>query len=131
MGYSKNKSYIIYSNHVNMNKKIKIIYFAILLFCFISFFIFGYIKHRNARKSWEKSYYQGTIAGIFPNEFSRGDPQIRFENNKLIQLGLSESCLFSYIQIGDSIVKNSGSAFVFVFRKDEKGNWVEKEFDCK
>ncbi len=100
-----------------------------MLFLFAVFISIGiFSKYCN---TWINTDYNGTIKGIFPNDFFFGYPQIKLSNGDLIQLGIREESMFSYIQIGDSIVKNSGSAIVSVFRKDENGNWVEKEFDCK
>ena len=98
---------------------------SLLIVGLISIFI--YSKFDN---SWKNSKYHGIIEGIFPNPYFAGLPQIRL-NNQLIQLKIHEENVISYIQIGDSIVKTSGSTIVSVFRKDENGNWVEKEFDCK
>lgn len=80
--------------------------------------------------SWNNEEYHGMIEGIYPNEYYHGFPQLKFTNGELIQLGIKEEMIFNYIQIGDSIVKPSGSEIISVFRKDRNGNWVEKKFDC-
>ncbi len=111
-------------------KKVKQVYFSILILAFIGFIVYGFIFNQKGHKRWIEQSYHGIIEGIFPNDYQFGDPQIRLENNNLIQLGGREEMIFNYIQIGDSIVKPSGSEVISVFRKDENGKWVEKQFDC-
>jgi hypothetical protein len=107
-------------------------YIVLFFFCFFSIsVIYFMLDYRKKRNNWKNKDYFGIIEGINPNPYFAGFPQLKLLNGDLIQLGIREESIFPFIQIGDSIVKNSGSTIVSVFRKDENGNWVEKEFDCK
>ena len=70
--------------------------------------------------------YRGIITEIKYIEGRRGLPDVKI-GNELHYFGYEEK-IIHYIQIGDSIVKESGTEAIKIYRKNLKGKWDEKIF---
>jgi hypothetical protein len=104
-----------------MEKNRKIVF----IFVFIAFAIF-YIYTRHLSYQAEIKYvnrmYIGVITEIRIIEGSHDIPDIKI-NNQWISFDLQDSKVKHYIQIGDSIVKESGTEIIKVYRKNLKEEW--------
>lgn len=87
----------------------------------------AYEKDRKARANFYERDFHGVIKEIKYNEGRRGFPDIKL-TNEWIYLGLSGQKIQNYILVDDSIVKDSGTETIKVYRKNSKGIWDEKVF---
>lgn len=71
--------------------------------------------------------YSGIISEIRNLPGNRDLPDIKI-NKQWIPLGISDSKVKHYIQVGDSIVKESGMEIIKVYRKNINDEWEEKIF---
>lgn len=94
---------------------------------FILFFIYtGYLIYHGDKESLARSY-SGIISEIRNLYGNRDIPDIKI-NSQWIPLGVEDSKVKYYIQIGDSIVKDSGTKIIKVYRKNSDGDWIVKVF---
>jgi len=91
------------------------------------FFINGYYKVKKAQADFIEKEYQGIIREIKYVEGNRGDPYVQIRNQWFV-FGTNEDKVRNYIKVSDSIVKDSGTETIVVYRKNYKGIWGEKVF---
>ena len=109
-------------------KHIKLIFFIIAVCAFIVFFINGYYKDKKAQTAFIEEEFHGIIMEIkYIEGRRRGFPDLKI-NSKWIYLGLNGEKIQNYIKVSDSIVKDSGTETINVYRKNVKGSWDEKVF---
>ncbi|MBI2968270.1 MAG: hypothetical protein HYY40_10730 [Bacteroidetes bacterium] len=96
----------------------------------VVYLIMSIQSHFEKKESYKEyiqlSYYR-KIEDIIYIEGHRGLPDI-YSNNKWYPLHLYEANIMHYIQIGDSLAKDSGSVEIKVYRKDENGDRAVKIF---
>jgi hypothetical protein len=106
---------------------IKKVFISILFIGFALFAIYiGYLFVHGHLQFRDRAYI-GIISNIRKLEFNRGLPDIKIQD-EWIPLSIEDAKIKDYIQIGDSIVKESGSINIFVYRKDDNGKWIQKCF---
>lgn len=71
--------------------------------------------------------YSGVISEIRILQGNRDLPDIKIYS-QWIPLSIDDSKVKHYIQVGDSIVKESGSDLIKVYRKDLKDKWDVQVF---
>jgi len=108
-------------------KKIKNIIICLIVLLFISFFVHVIYLSYHGQKEFIKSHYNGVILEIRKLEGRRDLPDIRI-NDKWLSIDINESKIKNYIKVGDSIVKDSGTEEIKVYRMDENNNWKVKIF---
>ena len=89
------------------------------------FIFFGYAayKSKKATEKWMQEEYQGVIEEISYGAGNRGFPTIKI-NNELRVLGMNQESVAKVIQVGDSILKESGAIGVRVYRMDSTHTWI-------
>ena len=107
-------------------EKIRKIVFIILGISFVFFFISAYVHLKKGKNRFLNEEYIGILINIKEVKNNRGAHHIQIKNN-WISLGHSIK-VQNYIQIGDSIVKKSGTKTIKVYRKKINGKWHEKIF---
>jgi len=107
--------------------KIKKYVIIIVIISFIIFFVYHFYLSYQGKQDFIKKSYKGIITEIHYIEGKRDLPDIKI-NNKLISIDIDESKVKPYIQIGDSILKKSGTETIKVYRKNSKGEWYVKIF---
>lgn len=110
-----------------LNKYIRIIFFSSLIITITIFLYQGELTNERINSLFIDNQYYGIIEEIEYQENRRGLPSIRLRRDWL-HLGLSEQKIMNYINIQDSIAKDSGSAEIRVYKKTENGNWNERVF---
>ncbi len=108
-------------------KHIKLIFFIIATCAFIVFFVNSYYMNKKAKTAFIEKEYRGIILEIKYVEGNRGDPYVLIGNQWFV-FGLNEDKVRNYIKVSDSIVKDSGTETIKVYRKNYKGIWDEKVF---
>ena len=108
-------------------KRIKLIFFTIVACAFIVFFINGYYKDKKAQTAFIEKEYYGIILEIKYVEGNRGDPYVQIGSQWFV-FGINEDKVRNYIKVSDSIVKDSATETIKVYRKNYKGIWDEKVF---
>jgi hypothetical protein len=81
----------------------------------------------HGKKEYVQRKYSGIISEIRNLEGNRDLPDIRI-NNQWIPFSIDDSKVKHYIQVGDSIVKKSGTEIIDIYRKDLNGDWKVKTF---
>ncbi|MBI2968269.1 MAG: hypothetical protein HYY40_10725 [Bacteroidetes bacterium] len=90
--------------------------------------MYNYLNKGVKEKFIQRSY-KGVIQDISYIEGHKNFPDIYFNNQRYpLLLGLNEVKITDYIQIGDSIVKDSGTAAIRVYRRDKNSVWAVKIF---
>jgi hypothetical protein len=115
------------SNSLNM-KKIRIIFISILAIMFITFLVHDAWLQKKLKKEFIDLTYTGIIYEIRYIEGNRGYPRVRI-GNQWNNINILESKIVNYIQTGDSILKETGTETIIVYRKNENDEWIEKVFD--
>jgi len=100
-------------------KHIKIIFGIIALFAFIFFVLYIYDTDRKAHTKFIEKSFSGILTDIRYLENGSGFPDIRIDSS-WIYLGIRGGKANNYIKISDSIVKNSGTEKIKVYRKTMK-----------
>jgi hypothetical protein len=94
---------------------------------FSSFIIYIIYWMYHGEEQFMKRSYSGVISEIRILKESRDLPDIKI-NNQWVPLSIDDSKVKQYIQVGDSIVKESGSEIIKVYRKNLKGEWDVQVF---
>lgn len=111
-----------------MKKNRNIIVIAlIVLVAIILFAFFISLKLENDVNHFIDKEFNGVITNIKYVEGNRGNPSIEL-NNDWVYIGLYGSKVNQYIQIGDSIIKESETKEIKVYRLNSKGEWTERIF---
>jgi hypothetical protein len=110
-----------------MVEKIRRIVLSIVAFMFIVFIIYIIYSMYHGKKQYVERKYSGIIYEIRNLEGNRDLPDIRIDN-RWIPFSIDDSKVKSYIQVGDSIIKESGTEIIYVYRKDLNGDWKVKTF---
>ncbi len=108
-------------------KHIKLIFFIIAICAFIVFNINEYYNDKQAQTAFIEKEFHGIILEIIYIEGHRGLPDLKI-NSKWIYMGVNGQKIQNYIKVSDSIVKDSGTETIKVYRKNYKGIWDEKVF---
>lgn len=105
-----------------------ILFFVIGTIGAIRFFVVTFFQPYNLSKEQHiKDHYNGILKEI--GKEVRGVPDIKIDD-KWIILGTDyETTISRHILIGDSLVKESGSETITVYRKDKHGVWQERVFE--
>jgi len=114
--------------NIKMMEKIRKIVLGgvgILFFLFIIYII--YLMY-HGKEQFISREYSGIISNIRVPQGNRDLPEINIKNH-WIPLSIDDSKVKHYIQVGDSIVKESGSEMIRVFRKSQKNEWSVKIFE--
>ena len=110
--------------------EVKHLKYTVIIIGIIGFILFeynGYRINQNNLELFVNKDVKGVIKNIKYTKHSRGTPVYKI-NDKWVYLGVNANNLNSYIQISDSISKDSGSMSITVFRKNLDGTWKEKVF---
>ena len=110
-----------------MGKAIKLIAIIILGLGFLIFIIHAYYLDHGAKREYLYRSIHGIIEEIKIEEGNRRLPTLKI-NNQWIFLDMPGEKIDHYIQTRDSLVKDSGSTSIKVFRKNEKNEWYVKVF---
>ena len=110
-----------------IKKRTKIIVFIMVAIAFIVFFVHGYHKDKKAKNTFIEIEFYGIIKEIKYTEGNRGFPILRI-NDKWINLGINAANIYNFIHESDSIVKDSGTERIKVYRKNPYGKWDEIVF---
>jgi len=94
---------------------------------FLLFFIYIFYSMYHGEKEYIKRKYIGIISEIRILQGNRGLPDIKIKK-QWIPLDIPDSKVMKYIQVGDSIVKESGTEIIKVYRKNLKDEWDIKVF---
>lgn len=98
----------------------------------IAIFSINVIIHRinsnMAKENFKTIQYKYVIEDIEYRVNNKGCPHIKVNGNWRY-LNNTECKISDYIQIGDSISKESGSMTIKVYRKNEEGVWIKKSFN--
>jgi NRPS condensation-like uncharacterized protein len=101
----------------------------IFISCFILFLILRTIvlnQDEIRKEEVKKRFYKGTILKV--EEGGRGAFWLYLTDTTLL-LNIFERKIRDYIQVGDSISKEKGTATIKVYRKDKDSIWQEKVFE--
>ena len=101
----------------------------IFISCFILFLFLRniFLKNRVQEEiKFKKECYSGTIMKLSPG--GRGSYWISFSDTTW-QTNIFEEIITNYIQVGDSISKEKGTAAIKVYRKDKDSIWQERVFE--
>ena len=110
-----------------MIEKIRRIVLFLVVSSFVIFFMHTFYAMYHGEKEYFKRQYYGIITEIRTLQGSHDLPDIKI-NNQWISLDIPDSKVKHYIQIDDSIVKESGTAIIKVFRKNLNEEWSVKIF---
>lgn len=105
-------------------RRIVIVGVGILFFSFIIYTI--YLMY-HGREQFMNRAYSGVISEIRILQGNRDLPDIKIYN-QWIPLSVDDSKVKHYIQVGDSIVKESGTETIKVYHKNFKGEWDVQVF---
>lgn len=102
-----------------------------ILFC--SFIIGGFIwmiyvqykEDKSKRASYKALNYNGIIADTVHYEMEHDLPTYNFTNGTSHLSGIGETYMQYIARVGDSLSKVSGNDTVYVFRKNDSGNFVQ------
>jgi len=97
-------------------------YFTILIVGAIIFIGYGIYIDYQATEKFIKIKYSGIIEEITIQHLNRGFPNIKL-NNTWHPFDLDEDKVSSIIRVGDSIVKDSGTKAIKLYRKNSKHKW--------
>ncbi|NVO04048.1 MAG: hypothetical protein HXX09_15235 [Bacteroidetes bacterium] len=107
-------------------KIIKIIilvaFLSIMTWQIIKFFLDLSNQFQVSKARLLKLHYSGILTGMGKEE--RGTADFRI-NDTWVENG---STISQHVLIGDSLIKESGSETITVYRKDKNGIWQEKVF---
>ena len=109
-----------------MNSIRKIVMF-IGLVAFILFFIYVFYINQYAEQYYIDRKYYGIIKEIRVLQGTHDLPDIKI-NNDWISFDIPDAKVKHYILVGDSIVKDSGTRVIKVYRKNLNGKWDVKIF---
>lgn len=99
---------------------------TIVIISFIVFFAYNFYLSYQAKQVFIEDSYKGIINNIEYFEGRRGLPDVKI-GNEMHYFGYEEK-IIHYIQVCDSIVKESGTEEIKIYRKNLKGKWDEKTF---
>jgi hypothetical protein len=102
-------------------KTFKHIIIAINILAFIIFFIYTHYQEADSREKFLQESYSGIVENSVVDEFGRGSISIKLKD-QWINLGFHEPYIQEKIKIGDSIVKESGTSELKVYRIID-GEW--------
>lgn len=102
-------------------KKFKYIVIAVNIVAFIIFFVYTYYQEIDSRENFLQESYSGIVENLVVNNYDRGNISIKL-NNQWMSLGSFEPYIQKKIKIGDSIVKETGTTELKVYRVIE-GEW--------
>jgi hypothetical protein len=105
-------------------KIIKYLFIGFIILFGVYFFLSNWYESQLLHVNYLKTSYNGIINKI--EDGDRGSKDLNLSNGKWITLGSSNPGV--YVQVGDSIIKESGSETITVYRKDKNGIWQEKVF---
>ena len=106
-----------------MGKQFKNIFISILVLGLISFLTHISYQQYLKKQEYINSKFNGIINYIdYHCDGCRGLPLIKIDSS-FYHLGIHEIKICDFIQVGDSIVKESGSETIKVCKKDKRGNW--------
>lgn len=108
-------------------KKEKLILRSLIGVMFISIITYNVYLAFKGNQKFIKLEYNGIIQEIRIRENNHGLPDIKI-NNTWVMLKIQEEKITKYIHVGDSIVKESGSETIKIYRKNETNIWCVKEF---
>lgn len=102
-----------------------------ILFC--SFIIGGFIwmiyvqykEDKSKRASYKQSSFNGVVIDTVHYELQHNAPTYFFTNGTSHLSGISEQNMQFIAKVGDSLSKESGNDTVYVFRKNNSGNFVQ------
>lgn len=117
-----------YLNVITLNRRAKhAIRVALAILGLLWFYFFVARPIDNERRAFLKEEYFGRINKIEFRKGNRGYPFVQLDEEWRLFTNM-ESSILSYIQVGDSVVKKSGTTTIVVFRKDSFGTYMPKEF---
>jgi hypothetical protein len=108
-------------------EKIRRILVFVIIASILLFVIYDLFTTYLGNKQYINKNYSGIISDIRVLQESRDLPDIKIKN-QWIPLDLPDAKVKHYIQVGDSIIKESGSEMIKVFRKNLKDEWDIKVF---
>lgn len=111
-------------------KRIKGIIITIGIIGFILFLIRAHYDQKTADENFMRKEYSGIIDSIHFYDGNRGFPVVRI-NGKWHPFGVRESGIANYIKVGDSILKETDSDSIYIFRVNSNSLWVRKGFRTK
>jgi len=91
------------------------------------FFIIVLVASLRGRYHFINRNYSGIITEIRWRDNTHGLPDIKL-NGEWIFLDVPDSKIATFIQVGDSVVKETGTSEIKVYKKNIKGKWFEKIF---
>ena len=112
---------------VNEMIKIRNTFIIILLILFGWFVISLYLDSNEANERFVNTEYSAIIKKIKYIHGDRGIPTVMLDE-QWIHLGLYGDKVRGCINIGDSIVKESGTEVIKVYRKNSENKWDERVF---
>jgi len=111
-------------------KRIKLIIISIGVIGFVLFLINDHFNQQKADENFLTKEYIGIIDSIHYYRGNRGFPVVMI-NGKWHRFGLRESWVEGYIEVRDSISKETGSDSIYVFRLNNSNAWIRKGFKTK
>lgn len=103
-------------------KRIVIAIVIVVILTIASITFYNYYSFKNKRQ------YQGIITEITFPENRKGLPMVKIDTTTYY-LYKPEKKVFSSLQIGDSIVKETGSLTIKLYHKENDGKWKEMIFE--
>ena len=109
-----------------MVKKIRRVIISIDVIMFVLFILYVIYLMYHGKKQFLDRKYSGVITEIRVLPGNRDLPDIKI-HNEWLPFSIDDAKVKNYIQVGDSIVKASGSPTIKVYRKNID-KWNIKEF---
>ena len=106
---------------INIGFNMKKLAIALIILVFVGFIIYAIILQKEVRENFLQESYSGIVENLVVNNYDRGNISIKL-NNQWLSLGSFEPYIQNKIKIGDSVVKESGTTELKVFRVIE-GEW--------
>jgi hypothetical protein len=108
-------------------EKIRRILVFVIIASILLFVIYDLFTTYLGNRQYINKNYSGIISDIRVLQESRDLPDIKIKN-QWIPLDLLDAKVKHYIQVGDSIVKESGTQTIKVYRRNLKGEWNVQVF---